>query len=601
MRRPAHPHAATDGEEARPEPARGQAGGHPLLLQALSIDSSAVNGAWGEFASAGGRTGVAPPRPRGKAAMEAAAPTPTTSSGPPADVASSHAPTHAGAGGEAEAQTQNPLPAPSGAGDWEVSLGEDIPADYPSPAQTRAANSGTPPGLPSSGGRDVMAAAAPYGSGTHAQYQAPEEPQTHRIPTQEEQSAAYQMAKAGSLGVNMNPALVRAAVILIRSTGLLPHLRPHYIENPHDEFIFLEDRSARRYSRNKERPYDNWSHIGGTSLLREWLPADLQAGPELQSLERRSGKVIRHALTELRFHQYQIVTYRNGPKGPEKVPSPILFHVIPHPRLGRENWGPDPDNPEAAEAMEESPRPVPQPLPVSQDVAGKRKWARVGGEMQGSPKNPMVAPGGAQASPRVRIAPGGAQGRAPAPGGVQASPRAARASRPDGSMANIKDEHRLPPAGEGAPVSMFPADGQVGGLKALGHYQLQREVPALLLSGAPPHRIVLVNSEWCRWACHRPENVIGQTLAVSHGARTEVDRFTAVKAALSNGHGSFSVLTNYTAEGLAFRNTMSIMPVSSNMGLRTPHFLVLCKIDYPTSRPMPVPRTQLPSQVGPSF
>ena len=88
----------------------------------------------------------------------------------------------------------------------------------------------------------------------------------------EKAKAAFEKAKAGSLGKAIGEAL-EPAVVLIRSAGL-PAARPAYIENPFAEFIFLEDGSAKRYSRDKARPLDNWTHMGGTSLHREWLPTD---------------------------------------------------------------------------------------------------------------------------------------------------------------------------------------------------------------------------------------------------------------------------------------------------------------------------------------
>ena len=157
--------------------------------------------------------------------------------------------------------------------------------------------------------------------------------------------------------------------------------------------------------------------------------------------------------------------------------------------------------------------------------------------------------------------------------------------------------------------------------RAVGSFQLPH-VPALLLSAKPPHKIVQANSEWCRWCCYRREDVIGKTLAVSHGPATERDRFQLVENAMASGHGAMAVVTcvpsspscfslgrhgsltcclalrrNYTPAGVAFRNTLFIVPVSSNVGLRTPHFMATSSIDFPTGKPFPQPRTQLPANV----
>ena len=104
------------------------------------------------------------------------------------------------------------------------------------------------------------------------------------------------------------------AVALLRSSGLPP--RPTHIENPAREFLFLEQRSVRRYSRNKARPIDSWQHHGGTSRVKMQLPARLQQGESPQVLVRRLGKVVRHDQPELRFHQYEIDDVK------------VLYHII---------------------------------------------------------------------------------------------------------------------------------------------------------------------------------------------------------------------------------------------------------------------------------
>ena len=185
--------------------------------------------------------------------------------------------------------------------------------------------------------------------------------------------AAVAAAQVGELGVGIDEAMERA-VALLRSSGLPP--RPTHIENPAREFLFLEQRSVRRYSRNKARPIDSWQHHGGTSRVKMQLPARLQQGESPQVLVRRLGKVVRHDQPELRFHQYEI--------DDEKV----LYHIIGERKRGRPPLVADASRKRIARWPTEPPvrlRLVPATIPAQAGSAG--------------PVAPAVAPAPAPGGP----------------------------------------------------------------------------------------------------------------------------------------------------------------------------------------------------------
>ena len=117
--------------------------------------------------------------------------------------------------------------------------------------------------------------------------------------------AALDKARSGPLGAKVADAAAHA-VALLRSSGMLSG-RPTHLEGASAPFLFLEERGGgHRYSRAQSRPYDVWRQHGGTSVTQMTLPSHLQLGPNPQVLIRRLGKIVRHGLPELRFHQYEI-------------------------------------------------------------------------------------------------------------------------------------------------------------------------------------------------------------------------------------------------------------------------------------------------------
>ena len=64
-------------------------------------------------------------------------------------------------------------------------------------------------------------------------------------------------------------------------------------------------------------------------------------------------------------------------------------------------------------------------------------------------------------------------------------------------------------------------------------------------------------------------------------------------------YSSCAWCSNYTKAGITFRNTMFVVPLETNSGLRSPHLLATSTIDFPVGQPLPPPRLQLPSD-GPA-
>ena len=79
--------------------------------------------------------------------------------------------------------------------------------------------------------------------------------------------------------------------------------------------------------------------------------------------------------------------------------------------------------------------------------------------------------------------------------------------------------------------------------RVLGTYRLPKDMPALLLSAQPPHAIVDLNNEWCRWCCYPRDEAIGKTFRVTHGPGTQKDRVERILSAMKIGVGCIAVLT----------------------------------------------------------
>jgi hypothetical protein len=134
----------------------------------------------------------------------------------------------------------------------------------------------------------------------------------------------------------------------------------------------------------------------------------------------------------------------------------------------------------------------------------------------------------------------------------------------------------------------------------MGSYSLPSDRPALLLKASHPHQIVHANEQWLQGTSFHLEKVVGRTLEILKGPQTESSRMAELETKFqeaSSGKGCVAVLTHYTRAGVPFRNTVLVTPVGTNTGLRAPHLLVCCSIEFATGTPLPSPRLRLLSNI----
>lgn len=89
---------------------------------------------------------------------------------------------------------------------------------------------------------------------------------------------------------------------------------------------------------------------------------------------------------------------------------------------------------------------------------------------------------------------------------------------------------------------------------------LPEDGPAVLLSGAPPFRVVDVNELWLHAFGFAHEEVVGETIGVVQGSLTEIDAVSELMAACRLARPHSAVLTNYTKSGAAICNRLVVTP-----------------------------------------
>ncbi|EOD17658.1 hypothetical protein EMIHUDRAFT_75737, partial [Emiliania huxleyi CCMP1516] len=84
---------------------------------------------------------------------------------------------------------------------------------------------------------------------------------------------------------------------------------------------------------------------------------------------------------------------------------------------------------------------------------------------------------------------------------------------------------------------------------------------------APGARIVAANEAFAQLTGHAREDVIGRNCRFMQGPRTEQDAVRRVVESVRCARQGQVELTNYKADGTAFRNLLSLQPVHDSNGV----------------------------------
>jgi len=98
---------------------------------------------------------------------------------------------------------------------------------------------------------------------------------------------------------------------------------------------------------------------------------------------------------------------------------------------------------------------------------------------------------------------------------------------------------------------------------------LEQDTPQLVTAGEPPYTILDVNEAWLQVCEFSRDEVVGQTLRLLQGPRTELDIVARLMHACAR-HQAISVkLTNYTKRGEAFTNNLDVQPIADPVSGRS--------------------------------
>lgn len=120
--------------------------------------------------------------------------------------------------------------------------------------------------------------------------------------------------------------------------------------------------------------------------------------------------------------------------------------------------------------------------------------------------------------------------------------------------------------------------------------------PAVLVSGSSPHCVVDANDKWLETCKFKREQVIGKTLKILQGPRTEKEQLAKLMRAVQEKSRVQVMLTNYDATRNAFHNKLTIEPVEMN---GVAYFLATSVITFLCDRTKPLRLTDISPKARP--